>query len=121
MIAATAIFRDDKLRQMIEKFVRQHFPGLMDNSITTALIVLAHAGPPDHFRDFYKSLGELTKDEKDIDWLRKFWDSGYRDPLQADPAKGSSLKIWDGFTFKLQNDAGTITDEKSLRYWISFK
>jgi hypothetical protein len=121
VIAATVIFQDDKLRGMIEQFVRQHFPALMDNSITTALIVLAHAGPQGHFRDFYKSLGDLTKDEKDIDWLRKFWDSGFRDPLQADPAKGSALKIWDGFAIKLENDGGTITDGKSFRYWISFK
>ena len=31
------------------------------------------------------------------------------------------LKIWDGFTFTLANDGGTITDGKSFRYWISFK
>jgi hypothetical protein len=121
VIAATVIFKNDKLQGMVEQFVRQHFPSLMDNSITTALIVLALAGPPDHFRDFYKSLGDLTKEKNDIDWLRKFWDSGFRDPLQADPAKGSALKIWDGFTIKLENDGGTITDGRSFRYWISFK
>jgi hypothetical protein len=121
VIAATVIFKNDKLQAMVEQFVRQHFPSLMDNSITTALIVLALAGPPDHYRDFYKSLGDLTKEKNDIDWLRKFWDSGFRDPLQADPAKGSALKIWDGFTLKLENDGGTITDGRSFRYWISFK
>jgi hypothetical protein len=74
------------------KFLQQRFPTLRDHSITTALIVLAHAGPPDHFRTFYKSLGDLTKDKKDIDWLREFWDDGFRDRLQADPQKGSLLK-----------------------------
>jgi hypothetical protein len=85
------------------------------------LIVLAHAGPPDHFREFYKSLGELTKDKKDIEWLRKFWDDGFRDPLQSDPEKGSALKLWDGFTFKLENDGGMINSGESFRYWLSFK
>jgi hypothetical protein len=121
VIAVTGIFDDVKLREMLEKFIQKRFPGLMDNSITTALIVLAHAGPPDHFRDFYKSLGDLTKEKKDIEWLRKFWDDGFRDPVQADAEKGSFLKIWDGFTFILANDGGTITDGKAFRYWISFK
>ena len=79
VIAATSIFRDDKLRDKIEEFVRKRFPGMFDNSVQTALIVLAMAGPPDHFRTFYKSLGDLTKDKKDIDRLRDFWDSGFRD------------------------------------------
>ena len=121
VIAVTSIHSDVKLRDIVEKFLQERFPTLRDNSITTALIVLAHAGPPDHFRAFYKSLGDLTKDKKDIDWLREFWDSGFRDPLAADPKKGSMLKIWDGFTFTLANDGGTITDGKSFRYWISFK
>jgi hypothetical protein len=121
VIAVTSIYQNDKLRGLVEEFVRQRFPGLIDNSITTALIVLAHAGPPDHFREFYKSLGELTKDKKDIEWLRKFWDDGFRDPLQSDPEKGSALKIWDGFTFKLENDGGMINYGESFRYWMSFK
>jgi hypothetical protein len=121
VIAVTSIYQNDKLRGLVEEFVRQHFPGLIDNSITTALIVLAHAGPPDHFREFYKSLGELTKDKKDIEWLRKFWDDGFRDPLQSDPEKGSALKLWDGFTFKLENDGGMINSGESFRYWLSFK
>ena len=81
---------------------------------------LAHAGPPDHFRDFYKSLGNLTKDKKDIDLLRKFWDAGFRDRLQSDDPTKSPLKIWDGFTFTLENAGGWITFGKSFRYWISF-
>jgi hypothetical protein len=85
VIAATVIFHDDKLRGMIEQFVRQRFPGLMDNSITTAVIVLAQIGPPDHFRDINTSLGDLTKDKNDIDWLRKFWDSGFRNPPSGRP------------------------------------
>ena len=79
---------------------------------------LAHAGPPDHFRDFYKSLGNLTKDKKDIDLLRKFWDAGFRDRLQSDDPTKSPLKIWDGFT--LEKEGGWITFGKSFRYWISF-
>ena len=34
---------------------------------------------------------------------------------------GSALKIWDGFTFALENEGGWITFGKSFRYWISFK
>ena len=57
---------------------------------------------------------------EDIDLLRKFWDSGFRDRLQSgDPAK-SPIKIWDGFTFTLDNGGGWITFGKSFRYWISF-
>ena len=121
IIAATSIHGDEKLRELVEAFVRRRFPAHRDKSITTALIVLAHAGPPDHFRDFYKSLGDLTKDKKDIDWLRDFWDKGFRDPLQADPEKGSLLKMWDGFMIATTAEGGTITDGKAFRYWISFK
>jgi hypothetical protein len=121
LIAITSIFRDDDLRGKIEEFTRTRFPGSFDNSVQTALIVLAHAGPPDHFRAFYKSLGDLTKDQKDIDQLRNFWDEGFRDRLQSDKPGGSTLKIWDGFTFTLENDGGWITFGKSFRFWISFK
>jgi hypothetical protein len=117
----TSIFRDDDLRGKIEQFTRSRFPGSFDNSVQTALIVLAHAGPPDHFRDFYKSLGDLTKDKKDIDLLRKFWDSGFRDRLQSDDPAKSPLKLWDGFTFTLDNGGGWITFGRSFRYWISFE
>jgi hypothetical protein len=120
LIVITSIFKDDALRGTIEQFVRNRFPASFDNSVQTALIVLAHAGPPDHFRVFYKSLGELTKDEKDIDLLRKFWDAGFRDRLQSDDPAQSPLKIWDGFTFALENRGGWITFGKSFRYWISF-
>ncbi len=121
VISATSIYQDEKLRDKIEQFVRHRFPGSFDNSVQTALIVLAHAGPPDHFRTFYKSLGDLTKDKKDIDRLRDFWDKGFQDPLQANNAAGTALKIWDGFTFTVANDGGTITDRKSFHYWINFK
>jgi hypothetical protein len=121
VISATSIFQDEPMRDKIEQFVRHRFPGSFDNSVQTALIVLAHAGPQDHFRTFYKSLGDLTKDKKDIDRLRKFWDDGFRDPLQANAVAGSPLKIWDGFTFAIAEAGGTITYGKSFRYWISFK
>ncbi len=121
VIAVTGIFQDETLRDKVEQFVRRRFPASFDNSVQTALIVLAHAGPEQHFRTFYKSLGDLTKDKKDIDRLRKFWDDGFQDALQANAAAGSPLKIWDGFTFELANDGGTITYGKSFRYWISFK
>ena len=121
LIVITSIFQDDRLRGKIEDFVRTRFPGSFDNSVQTALIVLAHAGPPAHFRDFYKSLGNLTKDKKDIELLRKFWDSGFRDRLQSDDPAKSPLKIWDGFTFALENEGGWITFGKLFRYWISFK
>jgi hypothetical protein len=121
LIVITSIFQDDHLQGKIEEFIRTRFPGSFDNSVQTALIVLAHAGPPAHFRDFYKSLGNLTKDKKDIELLRKFWDSGFRDRLQADDPAGSMLKIWDGFTFTLEKEGGWITFGKSFRFWISFK
>jgi hypothetical protein len=121
LIAITLFFRDDELRAKIEDFVRSRFPGSFDNSIQTALIVLAHTGPRDHFRSYYKSLGDLTKDKKDYELLRKFWDSGFRDRLTSDDPAKSPLKIWDGFTFSLDTDGGWITYGKSFRYWISFK
>ncbi len=121
IIAATGHFKDDGLRDKIEEFVRRRFPGSFDHSDRTALIVLAHISEPDHFRKFYKSLGDLTKDKKDIDRLREFWDSGFRDRLQADNPAGSMLKIWDGFTVTVGDGGATITDGKSFRYWISFR
>jgi hypothetical protein len=120
LVVVTSIFQDDDLRGKIEQFTRSRFPASFDNSVQTALIVLAHAGPPDHFREFYKSLGDLTKDKKDIELLRKFWDSGFRDRLQSDDPAKSPLKLWDGFTFTLENGGGWITFGKSFRYWISF-
>jgi hypothetical protein len=121
VIAVTSIFEDEKVRGKIEDFVRKRFPGSFDCSVSTALIVLVHAGPQDHFRDFYKSLGDLTKNKKDIDRLREFWDSGFRDPIQGDGKSGTPLKIWDGFTFTVGKEGGPITYGKSYRYWISFK
>jgi hypothetical protein len=122
----TELAKDDVFAKVLVELAKSDMPAeakadafaLMQG---TALIVLAQAGPPDHLRDFYKSLGDVAKDKNDIDWLRKFWDSGFRDPLQADPANGSALKIWDGFALKLENGGGTITDGRSFRYWISFK
>jgi hypothetical protein len=121
VIAVTSNFQDETLRDKVEQFIRRRFPASFDNSVQTALIVLMHVGPQDHFRTFYKSLGDLTKDKKDIDLLRKFWDDGFRDPFQANAALGSALKIWDGFTFAVAKDGGTIMYGKSFRYWISFK
>jgi hypothetical protein len=93
-----------------------------DQSVQTALCVLAHAGPPEHFRTFYKSLDDLAKNQDDIETLRKFWDSGFRDRLQSDDPKQSPLKIWDGFHLELKSEeGGTISFGKSFRYWISFK
>jgi quinoprotein glucose dehydrogenase len=121
LIAITLNYRTDELRGQIEQFVRTQFPALFDNSVQTALIVLAHVGPPNHFRDFYKSLGDLNKDKKDIDLLRKFWDRGFRDRLQPDEQALSPLKIWDGFTLTLDNKGGWVTFGKSFRCWISFE
>ena len=121
VIAATSIFQDDMLRDRIEQFVRTRFPGSFDNSVQTALIVLVHVSAQEHFRTFYKSLGDLTKDRKDIDRLRAFWDTGFKDRLQADDPAKTPLKIWDGFTFTLDNGGGTITDGKAFRCWISFE
>jgi hypothetical protein len=121
VIAITGIFGDEKMREKLEQFVRRHFPKLFDNSIQTALIVLAHAGPPDRFRAFYKSLGDLTTDKKDIKVLSDFWDTGFRDRLQSDEASKSPLKIWDGFTVTLGDGGATITQGETFRYWISFR
>jgi hypothetical protein len=122
VMAVTSIYQVAELRDPIEAFVRKSFPASFDQSVQTALSVLAHAGPPDHFRDFYKSLGDLTKNPDDIETLRKFWDSGVRDRLQSDDPAQSPLKIWDGFTVKLENEeGGWISYGSSFRYWISFK
>jgi hypothetical protein len=121
VIAATSIFEDDTLRDKVEQFVRRRFPGSFDNSDQTALIVLANVSPRDHFRTFYKSLGDLTKDKKDVARLSEFWNSGFRDRLTSDDPAKTPLKIWDGFNFTVGEGGGTITDGKSLRYWISFR
>jgi hypothetical protein len=118
LLAATGIYRNDELREAVEKFLRERFPASFDNSVQTALMVLAHAGPADHFREFYKSLG---KDPDGIDKLRKFWDSGFRDPLQSDDPKRKSLKTWDGFTVNLEKEGAWITFGDSFRYWLSFQ
>ena len=88
LLAVTSIYQDDEHRKRIEEFLRARFPASFDNSVKTALVVLAHAGPVDHFRAFYKSLGEGTKDKEAIDRLSKFWDSGFRDKLQSDDRPG---------------------------------
>ena len=122
LIVITSVFDDAALRGKIEEFVRSRFPASFDNSVQTALIVLAHAGPrDDHFRTFYKSLGDLTKDKKDIKLLSDFWDSGFRDRMQSDDPEKSPLKLWDGFKFALEKDGGWITFGKTFRFWISFK
>jgi hypothetical protein len=116
------IYKVDELRDPIEAFVRRSFPASFDQSVQTALCVLAHAGPPDHVRAFYQSLGDLTKDKADIEILRKFWDSGFRDRLQSDDPAQSPLKIWDGFNLNLEGtEGGWISFGKSYRCWIGFK
>lgn len=122
VMAVTGIYKVDELRDPIEAFVRRSFPASFDQSVQTAVCVLAHAGPPDHFRTFYKSLGDLTKDEADIETLRRFWDSGFRDRLQSDDPAQSPLKIWDGFSLDLESpEGGWISFGKTFRCWISFK
>ena len=122
LISATVNYQNDGLRNAVEAFVRKSFPGLFDNSVRTALIALVHVSPPDHFRDFYKSLGELARGEEDVDLLRKFWDSRFRDRLQSDDPAKQSLKIWDGFTFKAEGGDGVwIAFGDTFRYWVSFK
>lgn len=121
ILAASSIYRDEKLQEKIEQFLRDRFPKSFDHSVTTALIVLVHVSEQDHFRDFYKSLGDLTKDREDIEKLREFWDSRFRDTLQSDDPAQSSLKIWDGFTYAMGKDGGTISYGKDFHYWISFK
>jgi hypothetical protein len=118
LLAATGIYRNDELREAVEGFLRKSFPASFDNSVQTALMVLAHAGPVDHFREFYKSLG---KDADSIDKLRKFWDSGFRDRLQSDDPKKQPLKIWDGFAVKVEAEGAWVTFGDSYRYWVSFK
>jgi hypothetical protein len=61
LLAVTGIYRTDAIRTAVEEFVRKKFPASFDNSVQTALMVLAHAGPPDHFRDFYKSLARTRR------------------------------------------------------------
>ena len=118
LLSACGIYQNDDLRTAVEAFVRARFPGSFDNSVQTALMVLAHAGPPDHFREFYKSLGT---DKDSIDKLRAFWDSGFRDRLQGEKPGQSPLKIWDGFNVRLENDGAWVSYGDSYRYWLSFK
>jgi hypothetical protein len=122
VISVTGIYHDEAVRDKLEQFLRTRFPASFDNSVQTALIVLVHVSEQEHFRTFYKSLGELARDRKDIDRLRKFWDDGFRDGLQANnPGETAPLKIWDGFTVTLQKSGATITDENGYRNWISFE
>jgi hypothetical protein len=122
VMAVTGIYRVKELRDPIEEFLRRNFPASFDQSVQTAICVLAHASPLDHFRTFYKSLGDLTKDPKDIETLRKFWDDGFRDRLQSDDPAQSPLKVWDGFNLYLESAEGAwISHGKSYRCWISFK
>jgi hypothetical protein len=118
LLSACGIYRDEALRTAVEAFVRDRFPGSFDNSVQTALMVLAHAGPVDHFRTFYKSLG---KDKDSIDKLRAFWDSGFRDRLQSENPAQQPLKIWDGFNLNLENDGAWVGYGDSYRYWLSFQ
>jgi hypothetical protein len=118
LLIATGIYRQDKLREAVEAFVRKRFPASFDNSVQTALMVLAHAGPPDQFRAFYKSLGT---DKESIEKLSRFWDSGFRDRLQSDDPAKQPLKIWDGFTVNLERDGAWVTYGDNYRYWVSFK
>jgi hypothetical protein len=121
VIAVTTIYSDEKLRGMLEQFVRRLLPVGIDNSVETALIVLAREGPTEQFQTFYKSLGKLTKDKEDLDRLRDLWDSGFRDRLQSDDASRTALKLWDEFTFTVREGGGTITDGRSFRCGISFR
>jgi hypothetical protein len=118
LLAVTGIYRTDAIRTAVEEFVRKKFPASFDNSVQTALMVLAHAGPLDRFQGFYKSLG---KDEESIDKLRKFWDSGFRDRLQSDDPTKQPLKIWDDFTVSVGNGGAWVSYGASYRYWLSFK
>ena len=118
LLAATGIYRNDELRDAVEGFVRKCFPASFDNSVQTALMVLAHAGPLDRFRTFYKSLGT---DKESIEKLSKFWESGFRDRLQSDDPAQQPLKIWDGFTVKVEQDGAWVSYGDSYRYWVSFK
>jgi hypothetical protein len=118
LVIATGIYRDDKLRDAVEAFVRQRFPASFDNSVQTALMVLAHAGPLDHFRQFYKSLGT---DKESIEKLSRFWDSGFRDRLQSDDPAKQPLKIWDGFRVRLEHDGAWVAYGDNHRYWVSSK
>ena len=121
LLAMTGIYKNDDLRGMVEEYIRRSFPGRVDNAFWTGLMVLAHAGPVDHFRAFYKDLAELTKDPKDIDRLSKFWDSGFRDKLQSDDPAKSPLKIWDGFTATVETEGVWISHGESFRHWLSFR
>lgn len=119
LITMTAIYRDPALQTPIEDFVRARFPALFDQSIKTALRVLIHGSEINHFRAFYKSLGD-GKAPEDVETLRKFWDSQFADPLRADVPGQSPLKLWDGFAFAVGQDGGWITFGAQYRAWVSF-
>ena len=119
LIVGTAIFDDATLRGMLEEFVRREFPGRFDRGVQTALQVLVHGSPPDHFRTFYKSLGD-GRDPKDVAVLRKFWDDKFN-AAPADQAGKSFLKIWDGFAVAPEKSGAWVTSEPSFRYWIGFE
>ncbi len=121
VMAVTSIFRDEKMRDMIEAFLKAAFPKSFDNSVQTALIVLVHTSEPEHFRTFYKNLGDMTKDEKAIKILRDFWDSRFHYALQTDQETGIVLKVWDGFTFTLSEGGGTIAWGKTYKNWVELK
>lgn len=118
LLVSSGIYRVDELRDLVEAFVRNRFPGSFDRSVQTALMVLAHAGPTERFRAFYKSLGT---DRKSIETLSKFWESGFRDTLQSDDPAMKPLKIWDGFHVKLEKEGAWVNYGDSYRYWLSFQ
>ncbi len=120
LIAVTAIFRNDQLRDHVEAYTRTQFPAKFDNVVQTALITLFATSEPAHYRAFYKKLGDDTHDKAAIDRLRKFWDTGFQTPFQLDPTK-APLKIWDGFTFAMDKEGGWISSGAGYRFWVSFK
>ena len=120
LVVATAIFQDEALRTLLENFVRAEFPARFDRGVQTALQVLVHGSPPDHFRAFYKSLGD-GKDPKDVKTLRQFWDDKFNALPPPEQAGKTFLKIWDGFTFRLETSGGWLTFGPTFRTWITFQ
>jgi hypothetical protein len=120
VIVATSIYRDVALRDRIESFVKAEFPARFDNAVRSALLLLARHGPPDHFRAFYKELGDLPDvGRTDVLKLSKFWDDGFRDALQLEAREGKVVtKVWDGFEVKPLDDGMVVRFGDSFRAFV---
>lgn len=122
VLVATSLYQVDLFRDLTEAFLRREFPGRYDNAVVTALQLLAREGGTPHFREFYKSLADLSKSPEDRKKLADLWDARFLDKFQRNaPGNNLAMKIWDGFQVTVDKGGAWISDRKSFRYWIRWE